>query len=196
MSDSREQILTIAYHLFLQKSYKEVSIQEIANSVGMTKGAFYYFFESKEQLFQEVFNRFFITRLQTDFSRFSHASLYRFYHDYFEYMIARQPENGNDKEDLAINIYAYIFDAIRHFPGLFVGTKESIQNEKKSWKEIIEIAKEKGEINSPMSNEQIADIFIFTNDGHVVRRIFEGDRAKHEDRLLLLWDAFYAELKG
>ena len=196
MTDTREQILTVAYNLFLQKGYKEVSIQEITGSLGMTKGAFYYFFKSKEQLFQEVFYRFFVTGMRTDFTQFSHESLYRFYHEYLEYRINQQKDNENDAREFSINIYAYIFDAMKHFPDLVNGVKGSSREEKKAWEEIVGIARNKGEIKSLMSNGQIAEIFIFTSDGLGMHEIVEGNKTDVKEHLRALWDAFYEGLKA
>lgn len=53
----RERILTAAYHLFLERGYADVSMQEIADAAGVTKGAPYYHFRDKEELFGEVFRR-------------------------------------------------------------------------------------------------------------------------------------------
>ena len=51
---SKEHILITAFSLFLQKSFKEVTMKEIVKETGLSKGAFYHYFESKEQLFLEL----------------------------------------------------------------------------------------------------------------------------------------------
>jgi TetR/AcrR family transcriptional regulator, transcriptional repressor for nem operon len=195
MKDTREQILSVAYDLFLQKGYKSVSIKKITDSVGMTKGSFYYFFENKEQLFMEIFDRFFVAGMRTDFSLFSHESLYCFYHDYYKLMTNQKSENEVNSGKFSINFYAYIFDSLKHFPELLTRAKESFVEERKSWVKIIKIARENGEIESPMSNEQIADIFIFTNDGLGMQGVFESNRTGLKKRLISLWDAFYEGIK-
>ncbi|MGD8401904.1 MAG: TetR/AcrR family transcriptional regulator, partial [Bacillota bacterium] len=58
ISDSKKHIIDVSFGLFLQKSFKEVTMQEIVAKTGMSKGAFYHYFESKEQLFLEVINHF------------------------------------------------------------------------------------------------------------------------------------------
>lgn len=50
----REQILAAARELFLEHSFAEVSMQQIADAVGMTKAALYYHFEDKVDLFANV----------------------------------------------------------------------------------------------------------------------------------------------
>ena len=56
-ASGKETLLDVAYDFFVQRSYAEVSMQEIAEAAGMTKGAPYYHFKSKDDLFLQVFNR-------------------------------------------------------------------------------------------------------------------------------------------
>lgn len=52
----REQILEAALKCFNKKGYYRTSIDEIALKTGLTKGAVYYYFKSKQRLFIELFN--------------------------------------------------------------------------------------------------------------------------------------------
>jgi len=45
MNDTREHILKVAFNLFLLKSYKEVTMAELVEKTGMSKGAFYHYFK-------------------------------------------------------------------------------------------------------------------------------------------------------
>lgn len=53
----RELLLDVAFDLFVQRGYAAVSMQEIAEAAGMTKGAPYYHFKSKDDLFIQIFTR-------------------------------------------------------------------------------------------------------------------------------------------
>ena len=59
MNETKEFILKTSMLLFLQKSYKEVTMKEIVDKTGLSKGAFYHYFSSKEQLFKEIVLMFF-----------------------------------------------------------------------------------------------------------------------------------------
>ncbi len=56
-TDNRAKILSCAIHLFYQKGYDAVGVQEIATAAGITKPTLYYYFKSKlgllEALLQE-----------------------------------------------------------------------------------------------------------------------------------------------
>ena len=49
--ETRERILNAALNFFSEKPYAKVSVAEIASAVGMTKGAVYWHFKSKNELF-------------------------------------------------------------------------------------------------------------------------------------------------
>ncbi len=53
--DTRERILKAAYALFRRKGFTRVSVDEIADSSGVTKRTLYYHFKSKDALFAAMF---------------------------------------------------------------------------------------------------------------------------------------------
>ncbi|QQK77455.1 TetR/AcrR family transcriptional regulator [Salicibibacter cibarius] len=50
----REKIKKASIQLFGEKGFKETSIQDIVRSLEVTKGTFYYYFSSKEELLTEI----------------------------------------------------------------------------------------------------------------------------------------------
>ena len=57
--DTRTSILKVALILFLEKGYKNVSYQDLVKKTGLSKGAIYHYFASKEELLVAVFDLFF-----------------------------------------------------------------------------------------------------------------------------------------
>ncbi|MEH6943226.1 TetR/AcrR family transcriptional regulator [Bacillus sp. JJ722] len=49
-----EQILSISYRLFLEKGYEQTTIQDIINELGMSKGAIYHHFKSKDEILHAI----------------------------------------------------------------------------------------------------------------------------------------------
>src|SRR5580692_3927817 len=56
--DTRTNILKTALLLFLEKGYKNVSYQDLVKKIGLSKGAIYHYFASKEELLNAVFDFF------------------------------------------------------------------------------------------------------------------------------------------
>jgi len=52
--ERRQQILTESARLFAERGYHPTSVSEIVDSLGVGKGVFYWYFESKEDLFLEI----------------------------------------------------------------------------------------------------------------------------------------------
>ncbi len=53
-NDVRERIESVSARLFSKKGYDAVSIREIAEAVGVTKPAIYYYFEGKKALYDNL----------------------------------------------------------------------------------------------------------------------------------------------
>jgi AcrR family transcriptional regulator len=50
----KEKITTQSIRLFEKKGFTETSIQDVVDSLGVTKGTFYYYFSSKEELLMDI----------------------------------------------------------------------------------------------------------------------------------------------
>ena len=50
----KEEIINVAANLFSQKSYHDVTMDQIAEQVGVAKGTIYLYFDSKENLYLEI----------------------------------------------------------------------------------------------------------------------------------------------
>ncbi|TWT07175.1 TetR/AcrR family transcriptional regulator [Planococcus sp. CPCC 101016] len=56
--DKRNEIMKQAVHLFSLKGFHQTSVQEVAQAVGISKGAFYKHFDSKENMFIEILKQY------------------------------------------------------------------------------------------------------------------------------------------
>ena len=52
----KQELLRIAYQMFIQKGYEETSVDEIIAEAHIAKGTYYYYFPSKEAMLEEVIN--------------------------------------------------------------------------------------------------------------------------------------------
>lgn len=52
----KQELLTIAYELFITKGYENTSVDEIIEKANIAKGTYYYYFKSKDQTLEEVIN--------------------------------------------------------------------------------------------------------------------------------------------
>ncbi len=59
------ELLKIAYKLFISKGYENTSVDEIIEEAGIAKGTYYYYFESKEQMLEDVIEMMIDTEVET-----------------------------------------------------------------------------------------------------------------------------------
>ncbi|MBP7496350.1 MAG: TetR/AcrR family transcriptional regulator [Bacteroidales bacterium] len=199
MNDTKEHILNIALKLFLQKNFKEVTMKEIVNKTGLSKGAFYHYFKSKEQLFGEVIDNYFSLLISDDYND-SKVSLYEFYHDRIN-KINSFSNNSSENimeygEDVFnINFFSLIFDALKMFPGFRKKMEDYHKKELNAWSSAIKRAKVKGEIKSSLTDKQIAMIFIYTSDGLAMNLTLNSNIKNLKKEIKPLWDKFYDSMK-
>ena len=60
----RQRLLAAATRLFAEQGFESTSVQQIVAAAGVTKGAMYHYFDSKDDLLHEIYTR--VLRLQTE----------------------------------------------------------------------------------------------------------------------------------
>ena len=50
----KQELLQIAYRMFISRGYENTSVDEIIEEADIAKGTYYYYFETKEQMLEEV----------------------------------------------------------------------------------------------------------------------------------------------
>ncbi len=118
MKDTKEHILKRSIVLFLQKSFKEVTMKEIVEATQMSKGAFYHYFGTKEQIFLEIVENIYARLINIDYRNFTRISLRAYYEDYLSHLSDSYGSllEGDVISSFDLNYYSLVFDAIRFFP--------------------------------------------------------------------------------
>lgn len=57
MDDKKPVLDRVAYEIFLKKGYKNTNVAEISKEAGISVGAFYKYYDSKEAIFAEIYIR-------------------------------------------------------------------------------------------------------------------------------------------
>lgn len=181
-------------------SYKEVTMNDIVKKTGLSKGAFYHYFNSKEELFKEI--AYMVFSMGTvDYSSFGQKSLLDFYNQYLENVSTSFQRIANLfgqslKGDLSFNIFLIIFEAISRFPEFLKLELQLYNQEVKAWEKTIRLARLSGEIKSQSSNRQIAELFLYCNDGVFIRFINNNKSSSYENDLRNAFNVIYLNLKA
>jgi len=158
MSETREYIIEKAACLFLKNSYEAVSISDISNAIGFTKGALYHHFKNKEELFKAVIDEHFVIyEIEIDIEtatlqEFSDACLKN----------AQQTLKKLFSNMVGFEIIDYmslIADSFRHYPGFAKDKINFMNNEINKIKTILTNSIKRGEVRSDIDTNLTAQTY-------------------------------------
>ncbi|MDN3596877.1 MULTISPECIES: TetR/AcrR family transcriptional regulator [Zunongwangia] len=201
MKDSKGQILKTSLLLFLQKGFKEVTMKEIVKSSGFSKGAFYHYFSSKEEVFKEVIDVYFSQMLHFDYNTLPSNSLQSFYQANLKILQERDSilqswYKETFEGDFPNNMYYILFDALRLLPEVKEQQTNRIQEELKAWEKVITNAMTTGEIKTTFSPKNLAKQFVYSSDGIAMHMIMISSSEKLFKEVKEIWDSLYESVKA
>ncbi len=132
--DAKRRIIEAAMDVIAERGCDQMTIDDVAKKLGVTKGAVYWYFKSKEELVTAVLNKF-----QTDIERTSFES---FYNRPIDEVFSRLFERFSLSDDRQRAIFFEMFalaarnSDVRHatreyYSGLVATFEEAIKREKK-----------------------------------------------------------------
>jgi TetR/AcrR family transcriptional regulator, transcriptional repressor for nem operon len=173
MTDTKEYIIDEAFKLFLSQSYEAVSISDICNAIGLTKGALYHHFKSKEELFYAVIDRHFvISEMEIDVNT---ATL----KDYNEialnhtFKILKTVFNNTNYNQ--VNYLSLIADSFRHYKGFSDSKVELFERELDKIRIILDNAILRGEIRKDVNTLVLAQLYFSTHLGMAGELVCQKD---------------------
>lgn len=195
MEDSRNHILQTALKLFLEKSYKAVTFQELVVKTGFSKGAFFYYFKNKQEIFEAVIDMYIDHFATVDFTRLSQTSLRDFIDTYFPE--AKRMRTGFFTPEIvnAANRYSLMFEAMRIIPDFKSKINRHEDKAMATWLRIIAAARKNKEIKTVLSNEQVARLFIDAGHGVVLHLIMTDNTMAIEEEAFATWNNLYLLIK-
>lgn len=198
MKDSKQHIIEKAYALFLQKGYKAVTMQDILDATGFSKGAIYHHFKGKEEIFEAAVRFFFAGGISRDYSAYPTDSLKSFLEvelnyivDKREYLIAYSREQ---QQPLSSNYFSVIFEAAQILPEFKADLNAFRERELSAWQLVITNAQKSGEVKSQMKSIQIARLFIYVNKGLGMQLIMDDNFPDIHKELKTMWMEIYKGL--
>ena len=160
--NSQELILFNAFKLFLENNYKEVTIADIEKVIGMSRGAIFYYYKNKNELFNAVIDKYIIDKQSTDklIEETEITSFKSFLEKYIQGIknamtVIMQAEVKN----ILRCYFNLIYSAINHYPGFEENGSLIIHNENKSFQKFLKLGIKTGEIRSDIDIKQTALTF-------------------------------------
>ena len=192
---TKERIIEEAFKLFLTHNYEKVSISDLEQAVGKTRGAIFYFFKHKEEIFNEVIDTYMI-KTQNPSAKFNFdedVSLQQFIHLY----INRINTTMSKMLSLSVvNIYKGYFSlymqASRIYPNFAeIMTQNSVE-EVNLWERVISRAIQSKEIKE-VNTRQYATLFRSCFLGLAFDRCLSY--GLNTEELLVMYQNIYSQIK-
>ncbi|MBP2627002.1 MAG: ttgR [Firmicutes bacterium] len=176
----KNNITVAALRLFLLRGYKYVSIIDIANEVGITKGGIYHYFGSKEDLLHAAV-QFLFDHLKKKFMDLFREErkicdiLYSIIVDqsvdqYIKILI------GIEKEDNLVNDGNFIHEVMQNFPHIHQRIDEDHLEICSAIEKKVHRAVEQGEIRGDLDTKGLGMIIWTMLQGQNLTRAFSKDR--------------------
>ena len=199
MSDTKQHITQTALQLFMTKNYRNVTLKELVQATGLSKGAFYHYFDSKEELFKQVMDTYLFQYAKEFDLEDSQINSMRELIEHYR-TTSHQFVNGLHQvlgEDLSgFNLYRMMFDAMEYYPGFTEMVKHHHDTEFQSWMRIIEDAKQQGEIRQDIDAEKLARFFIYFYDGFGMRSMIYNTFSEFENTPYQVMMEVYEKIKA
>ena len=197
--DTRAHIVQCAFRLFVQHSYKEVTLAQLTKAAGLSKGALYHYFDSKEHLFEAVVDTYFLSMQEKCYHGLAEApSLHAYFYDYLTHMGTIFESFGDIFQDEplpVLNMYQLSFDAFRYLEG--VSAKAQVQQaaEHVLWQAAISRSMASGELRTDLDAAQLAKILLSLLDGVAIRLVMEQRMLDYAHELIPQFESLYALIK-
>ncbi len=192
---TKERIIEEAFKLFLTHNYEKVSVTDLEQAIGKTRGAIFYFFKHKEEIFNEVIDTYMI-KTQNPSKKFNFdedVSLEQFIHLY----INRINTTMSKMLSLSVvNIYKGYFSlymqASRIYPNFAeIMTQNSVE-EVNLWERVISRAIQSKEIKE-VNTRQYATLFRSCFLGLAFDRCLSY--GLNTEELLAIYQNIYTQIK-
>lgn len=156
MSDTRRKILEAAKRAFSKHGYDGVSMEDIAREAGVKKALIYYYFPSKDQLFEEVWREaleelesYLFSTTNSENSYF--AKIKKFLKAYVDFVLSKSVVNEIIEKEKA---------TIRSEGEKWLSLKKRYESFVKRVAELIEEGKKKDYIHQELDSRAAAELII------------------------------------
>ena len=189
-AQTREKILDQGMHQFLLHGFHGTGLKELLQAIGVPKGSFYNFFESKEAFAAEVVERYssqVLTALESieDAARNDAlVALRDFFTAVVEDYVLKDFSEGCLVGDLT-NEIAVSSDLCR------LALAGALRDWKGRFGALIELGQDQGKVRRDLTADDLADHLLSTWEGAVMRMKAERSARPVERALHLLFDHFF-----
>lgn len=164
MNPSRKKILDKAFSLFLNENFDSVTMQQIQEASGISRGAIYHHFKSKEDIFKEIVDTYLLP-IFSSYTGIPEEQKRTLLDTIYASIKCRQSYQNLLKEVVPFKmsdfyLYKFIFQATELYPEFNKQVNSLTEKEYNGWRNVIQIAMRTGEIRSDVDLDYVAQSLI------------------------------------
>ncbi len=187
-----ERILKPAFKLFLMYNYEGVSTSKLEAESGLTRGAIFFKYKTKEDLFKAVIDKYVFT-FQSSSSDLEIETLKDFIDLYLTKVENRMQEmHSLGIENVHRGYFNLLYQALKFYPDFGRKITEMFDRGLRQWECIIQRAKESGEIKSSCDTHETAQRFRYIYSGMSFENsLYQGLSV---EKLRVVFYSYYKEI--
>ena len=187
----KENILEIAFQLFLKNGFAEVSTNEIIREANVTKGCFYHYFKSKEELIYDVIVMYLYPYLESPIKALEEKNnqldilqSIHFCYTFMPKLVIETKQNISFRQ-----IQFLIYEGIKKYVYLAKKSCECSRKQRFLLKELLERGKKEGIVSSKIDTDTYATTMIALRDGMIALHILDNSIDTKEK-----WESTFQEI--
>ena len=198
-NSTKEGILAISFRVFLEKGYKNATFNELVKASKVSKGAFYHYFKSKEELFDAAIDKYFFA-LASPVIDFEPSENQTFLENIQNYLTDKKQRVGQVAQELSLTFNANYLNVLLEAMQLFEHHKkrslELLNKELVIYQKIIKIAQSKYEVQPNLDAVLLSKQFYFMLDGFELHTLILSDlNTESYAEVNTLFEQFYELIK-
>ena len=197
---TRENILQTSFLMFLDRGFGEVSLNEIIKEAGTTKGGFYHYFKSKDELIEYVTREYIfpfykkpLENIEEKFSESECKSAYDKLLCYYKDLPCVDMESaGHTDEDGDFRNFSFlIFEGMKKYSYIGELRHDIMKIRTDLVRELLEEGKKEGIINENIDALQWADVINTLKEGIIALNLLDSTidvKEKCELSFMSIWE--------
>lgn len=165
---TKNNIILAALRLFLLRGYRNVSLMDVANEIGITKGGIYHYFGSKEELFHAGI-RYLFDYFGAKYAEFLNKK--KNIHEILMFLLNGEQEIyieqllNIEQGDYRANNASLALEVMHNFPEIQEQIDQGQLELRNIIKEKLEAARETGEIRQDLDCQVVATVVLSVSSG-------------------------------
>jgi len=185
----------VALEFFLNDTYRDVSINDIVKAVGITKGGFYHYFNSKEELFSQVVEDFMNRYMQMFLAFFKNDTMD--FKQKLDFIAAKMVEiyKSEEVKKVSCNPDIFMTELRKHNNRLFDKAISMNREFLDVVKELFEKEKQKGMLRADLDCEGTAVQFLTSLKGAALYSLYVEEE-RLEKNINTLMENFWCGIQA